>query len=127
MIKNQISIFVENQTGRLTSVTGLLADNNINLEALNIAETSDYGILRVIVDDDKKAENILKENSFICSITPVIEAGVPNVPGGLNKLLQKLSDADIGIEYMYSFFSGDNNEAKMIIKVNDNEKAEKVL
>ena len=127
MIRNQISVFLENANGRLTQITGILAENNIDLQALNIAEASDYGILRVIVDDEEKALKVLSDNGFIAKMSPVTVAVVPNKPGGLHALLKKMSDENIGIEYMYSIFGGADGDAKMIFKSDNSEKLEEIL
>ncbi|MBQ1272819.1 MAG: ACT domain-containing protein, partial [Clostridia bacterium] len=101
MAIKQITIFIENRAGRLLEVTQLLADNKIDLRALNIAETTDYGLLRIIVDDTAKALNVLKENGAIATTTDVLAVAVPNVPGGLNTLLQVLATANVDVSYMY--------------------------
>lgn len=125
MIAKQLSIFLENNTGRLTEVTEALAKENINLSALCIAENADFGILRGIVSDPDKAFNVLKENHFAVNMTNVIGINCPNVPGALAKVLNYLSDAGVFIEYMYSF--ANNNSANVIIRPSDLEKCVEVL
>ena len=113
----QISIFLENQAGKLSEVTSLLAENDIDLRALNIAETSDYGVLRVITSDAEKAVEILRENGFIVNSTAVLGVSVPDKPGGLANLLKVLADEDFDVEYMYSVFGQPNGLAYMILRV----------
>ena len=115
----QISIFLENRAGQLSEITKILSENSIDLKALNIAETADYGILRIISDDSDKAAKLLRDNGFIVSETPVAAAAVPNKAGGLNDLLNIISNEEIDIEYMYSVFGQKDGLAYMIFKVND--------
>ncbi len=127
MIRNQLSVFIENRNGQLCEITGILADKGINLEALNIAETVDYGVLRLIVSDEDSAIAALKENDYVISVNPVNMVKVPNVPGGLFSVLKKITAADIGIEYMYSIFGELNGSAQMIMRVADPDLLEKVV
>ncbi|MEE1025638.1 MAG: ACT domain-containing protein, partial [Acutalibacteraceae bacterium] len=99
---NQISIFLENKTGQLAEITGLLAENHINLRAISIAETADYGVLRIIADDAEKATSVLLANGNILSMTPVTVVAVEDKPAGLSGLLTLLSKGNVPIEYMYS-------------------------
>lgn len=115
----QISIFLENRAGQLSEITKILSENSIDLKALNIAETADYGILRIISDDSDKAAKLLRENGFIVTETPVAAAAVPNKAGGLNDLLNIISNEEIDIEYMYSVFGQKDGLAYMIFKVKD--------
>lgn len=115
----QISIFLENRAGQLSEITKILSENSIDLKALNIAETADYGILRIISDDSDKAAKLLRDNSFIVTETPVAAAAVPNKAGGLNDLLNIISKEEIDIEYMYSVFGQKDGLAYMIFKVKD--------
>ena len=123
----QISIFLENRAGQLSEITKILSDNSIDLKALNIAETADYGILRIISDDSDKAAKLLRDNGFIVTETPVAAAAVPNKAGGLNELLNIISKEDIDIEYMYSVFGQKDGLAYMIFKVKDVEAFVSVL
>lgn len=125
MIAKQLSIFLENNTGRLTEVTEVLAQADINLSALCIAENADFGILRGIVSDPDKAYAVLKENHFAVNITNVVGINCPNVPGALAKVLNYLSDEGVFIEYMYSF--ANNNSANVIIRPSNLEKCIEVL
>jgi len=125
MIAKQLSIFLENKSGRLTEVTEILAKEGINLSALCIAENADFGILRGIVSDPDKAYKVLKENHFAVNITDVVGINCPNVPGALAKVLTYLSEAGVFIEYMYSF--ANNDSANVIIRPTDMETCIKVL
>ena len=126
MIK-QISVFIENEPGRLAAITKLLADNGIDIRALNIAETNDYGVLRIITEHTANTVEVLKSHGFITSVTQVVTVAVPDTPGALSKVLEVLEDNHISVEYMYSVFSQREGRAFMNIKVNDPESAEKIL
>ena len=115
----QISIFLENKSGRLAEVTKLLGSNNIDISALSIADTTDYGVLRLIVNKPEEAEKILKENDFAVSTTNVIAIAVADKPGGLSEALCILRDAGLDIEYMYAFVGKAANEAMVILRVDD--------
>ena len=121
MSVNQISIFLENKTGQLAEITGLLANNKINLRAISIAETADYGVLRIIADDAEKATSVLLANGNILSMTPVTVVAVPDKPAGLSEVLSLLADGDVAIEYMYSLFTHQNDKAYMVFRVTDYE------
>ncbi|MGL5675677.1 MAG: ACT domain-containing protein [Cellulosilyticaceae bacterium] len=125
MIIEQLSVFVENKSGRLYEVMQTLGDAEINVSALSIADTSDYGIVRLIVSNPEKAFKLLKEQDFSVQRTPVIGCKVPNTPGGLKKLLAYLTEANISIEYMYAFSIGD--DASIILRTEDCEKTIKTL
>lgn len=125
MIAKQLSIFLENKSGRLTEVTEVLAENGINLSALSIAENADFGILRGIVSEPDKAYTALKNNHFAVNITDVIGFSCPNIPGALAKVLRLLSDEGVFIEYMYSFAHG--NTANVVIRPNDIENCIRIL
>lgn len=115
----QISVFLENRAGSLSEVTKLLADSGIDLRAVNLAETADYGILRIIADDYEKAEKALKENGFIAKVTKVLAIVVPNKSGGLHMLLDALADEKLDIQYMYSIFNNNDGFACMVIQTKD--------
>ena len=124
----QISVFLENRPGKLQEMCGLLAENNVDLRALSVAETRDFGIARMIVDDAYAAVNLLKENDFVARYTPVLAFSVPDEPGGLSHLLEGFSRAGVNIEYMYAFLGGANaNHAYMIFRVAHTEAAEAAL
>ncbi len=127
MTIQQLSVFLENRPGQLCEVTELLAKNNVDMQALNIAETTDYGVLRLIVDAPKKAEDILREHGFIVRETTVVQSPVPDKPGGLNAVLRAIAEADIDIEYMYSVMGQRNGLAYMVFRVDAVEKLDKVL
>ena len=111
----QICAFMENRPGQLADLLSILSKNNINLRALNVAETSDYGILRIITDDSEGAEKCLAAEGFIVSVNPVFAIAVDDKPGGLNELLDKLAGDGVDIEYMYSIFRYEAGKAYMII------------
>ena len=127
MTLQQLSVFLENRAGQLCEVTELLAENHVDMQALNIAETADYGVLRVIVDAPQRAAALLKEHGFIVRETAVVQAPVPDRPGGLNCVLRAIADADIDIEYMYSVLGQKNGLAYMVFRVDDPEKLDGVL
>ena len=119
MTIHQISVFLENRSGQLADITATLSENHVDLRAINIAETADYGVLRLIVDDAQRASSILLEHGFILTMTPVVAVAVPDRPGGLSEVLGILSKANIDIEYMYSVFGQKNGLAYMIFRVSD--------
>ena len=124
----QISVFLENQPGALYAMTGVLADNQVDMRALSLAETKDFGIARIIVDDVYKAATVLKDAGYVHSVTPVLGVAIPDVPGGLSKVLQVLTDAQVNVEYMYAFLGGrDAAHAYMIFRVENNETAAAAL
>ena len=123
----QISVFLENKAGQLADITSILSDNQINMRAINIAETADYGVLRLIVDDASKASSILLEQGFILTMTPVVGVAVPDTPGGLSKVLGVISRAEIDVEYMYSVFGQRDGQACMIFRVADSDALTKLL
>ena len=127
MAIKQITIFLENRAGRLLEITQLLAYNKIDLRALNIAETTDYGLLRVIVDDSEKALKALKDSGAIATTTEVLAVAVPNIPGGLNTLLQVLANANVDVSYMYSIFGHTDENAYMILQLNDADEVAELL
>ena len=116
---HQISVFLENRTGQLAEITRLLADNNIDLRAISIAETADYGLVRMIVDDSHKASKILLEHGDILSMTPVWAVEVPDRPAGLADLLAVLAEAHVDVEYMYSLFTNKVGHAYMVLRISD--------
>ena len=127
MTAKQISVFLENRYGQLHEITDILAQAKVDLKALNIAETKDYGILRLLVDDVAKATDVLIGAGCVVSVNPVQVISVPNRSGGLNDLLGKIAAANIDIEYMYSTVDAKNDEAKLVFKVDQPEALEKLL
>ena len=118
---HQISVFLENRVGQLAEITSLLAKEHVNLRAISIAETSDYGLARLIVDDSQKASSILLQHGDILSMTPVWAVEVPDRPAGLAELLTILSERHIDVEYMYSLFPYEGGYAYMIMRVSDDD------
>jgi hypothetical protein len=125
MIIKQLSVFLENKSGRLTDVTGALADAEINISAFSIADTAEFGVLRMIVTKPDDAFKLLKEKGFSVHITDVIALVVPHQSGGLHRALQIVSAADISIEYMYAFALGDR--ATVIIRTDAPQQAIEIL
>jgi hypothetical protein len=125
MSVKQISIFLENKPGTLKSMTAVLAAHDINIRALSLSDTKDFGIVRMLVNDVYVATNVLKEEGFIASLTPVLVFEISDETGGLDKLLAHFDAAKVNIEYMYAF-SG-KNAAYMIFRVNDTRHAEAAL
>ncbi|MBN1522024.1 MAG: ACT domain-containing protein [Candidatus Aureabacteria bacterium] len=123
----QLSVFIENRSGRLADVTRLLGENGINMRALSLADTSDFGILRIIVNDVDKAYNILKEENFTVSETEVLAVEVPDIPGGLHSILKILAKDGINVEYMYAFVEKASDKAILVFRLEDTEKAIKTL
>ena len=121
MSMKQISVFVENKPGALSQ-------GQIDMRALSLAETKDFGIVRLIVNDLYKATTLLKDAGYVHSLTPVVGVAIPDVPGGLNRVLQVLTDAKVNVEYMYAFLGGkDVDHAYMIFRVADDKAAETAL
>ncbi len=127
MAINQITAFLENRAGKLLEITEILSKNNVDLRAINIAETADYGLLRVIAEDSDLAEKVLKDAGLICTKTPVIAVAVPDKVGGLNSLLKILANENIDVNYMYSIFGHINGLAYMILQLSDIKKATEIL
>jgi len=127
MFIKQLSIFVENKVGRLQSIIDALGENDINISALSIADTTDFGILRIIVDNPDKAKLVLKGMGVISKATDVVAVYIDDRSGGLAAVLNLVSDAGIGIEYMYAFLGRTEGKALMVLKADDEVKLEKVL
>jgi len=128
MSMKQISVFVENKPGALCALTAVLAQGQIDMRALSLAETKDFGIVRLIVNDLYKTTTLLKDAGYVHSLTPVVGVAIPDVPGGLNRVLQVLTDARVNVEYMYAFLGGkDVDHAYMIFRVADDKAAETAL
>ena len=125
MTIKQVSVFLENKTGRINHVTKILAANGINMHAFSMAETTEFGILRLIVSDVDKAVAVLRDANFAVMLTDVVCISCPDVAGSLASILDQLAEHDIFIEYMYAFASGDN--ANVVIRPNDIEKCEQLL
>jgi hypothetical protein len=123
----QISVFLENKSGRLAEVTRVLGDNSINIRALSIADTTDFGILRLIVNKPEEANEVLKQEGFMVSETEVIAVEVPDYPGGLAGVLLDLGEAGINIEYLYAFIGRSAGNALVVFRVEDCESAIRAL
>ena len=125
MSVKQISVFLENKPGTLKGLTTVLAQNDINIRALSLSDTKDFGIVRMLVNDVYTATNVLKDEGFIASLTPVLVYDISDESGGLDKLLVHFEEAQVNIEYMYAFAG--RNAAYMIFRVAGTNKAEAVL
>lgn len=123
----QVSVFIENKVGRIMEITEVLGESNINIRALSLADTSDFGILRMIVDNIDKAVEVLKDKGFIVKETDVVAVEVPDKPGGLAQVLEVLCIANINVEYMYAFFEQPKDKALLIFRFEDPERAIEVL
>ena len=127
MSMKQLSVFLENKPGKLYELTKLLADSGIDMRALSIAETTDFGIARIIVSDAYRTAQVLRDGQFIAQFSDVLAFAVPDEPGGLYRLLGEFNAARVNIEYMYAFLGGEKGRAYMIFRVSDTESAEKAL
>lgn len=128
MSVKQISVFIENKTGKLAEVTKYIAESNINMKALSVADTHDFGILRIICDDTANAEKVLQDGGYVVTTTDVLAVEMTDKPGSLAKILEVLADADVAVEYTYAFLSVKNEgHAYMIFRVDDNAVASAAL
>lgn len=123
----QISVFLENRAGQLAEITKVLAGEGIDLRAISIAETADYGVLRMIVDEPQRAKTILLDSGYIMSVTQVLAVAVPDAPGGVASVLELLAEGHIDIEYMYSLFTHVEGKAYMVFRVSDESKFKALL
>lgn len=127
MAIKQLTVFVQNKKGTIVSVTDVLAKNNINIRALSVAETEDFGILRLIVSDEKAAEKVLKEQGYLIKTVDVVGVKIGDEPGKLTAALDVLDKADINVEYLYAFMARTEKHAYVVLRVENNEAAEKAL
>ena len=127
MAIKQLTVFVQNRKGTLVSVTDTLANHNVNLRALSIAETEDLGILRLIVNDETTAEKALEEQGYLIKTIDVVGVKIGDEPGKLTAALRVLDEADINVEYLYAFMTRTEKHAYVVLRVEDNAKAEKIL
>ena len=127
MALKQLTVFVENKQGTVVSVTDTLAAHNVNLRALSIAETEGFGILRLIVDKEEAAEKVLTEEGYLIKITDVVGVKIGDAPGKLTEALRVLNKNDINMEYLYAFMARTEKHAYVVLRVQDNAKAEAVL
>lgn len=127
MVISQISVFVENKPGTLAELIKVFSDHNIDLKALSLAETPEYGIVRVIVDDTEKTTEMLRSENWTCKKNHVLQVLVPDEPGSLLKIFSILGENQINIAYSYAFYSGEKGSASLIMRLDDNEKAIELL
>ena len=127
MTIKQLSIFVENKAGTVSDIAKSIADAGVSIRALSVADTQEFGILRLIVSDVDKAKEVLSENDCVVSVTKVIGVQIPDVPGGLSEVLALMSENGINIEYLYAFITISGQHAYVVLRVEDNEKAAEVL
>ena len=123
----QLTVFVPNRKGTMVAVTDILAKNNVNLRALSLAETEDFGILRLIVNDEKTAEAVLEQNGYFIKVIDVIGVKIGDAPGKLTEALSVLADANINVEYLYAFMARTEKHAYVVLRVDDNSVAEEAL
>ena len=127
MAIKQLTVFIQNKKGTVVSVTNILSQNGINIRALSIAETQDFGILRLIVNDEKAAEKVLADNGFLIKVIDVLGVKIGDEPGKLTAALDVLDNSNINIEYLYAFMARTEKHAYVVLRVEDNEAAEQVL
>ena len=127
MAIKQLTVFVPNRKGTIVAVTDVLAKNHINMRALSIAETQDFGILRLIVNDEKAAENVLQDNGYLIKVVDVVGVKIGDEPGKLTAALDVLDKADINVEYLYAFMARTEKHAYVVLRVENNEAAESAL
>lgn len=127
MAIKQLTVFVENKKGSVASVTKLLSKENVNIRALSIAETEGFGILRLIVSDEKIAEKTLKNDGYLIKITDVVGVKIGDAPGKLSEALTILDEAEINVEYLYAFMARTEKHAYVVLRVEDNKRAESAL
>ncbi len=127
MLLKQISVFLENKSGQLLQIVNVLAEHDIDLRALSIAEAQDYGVLRAIVDKPDETLALLREQEWLCSANEVLAVMVPDEPGSLTRILNVLADNDVNMVYTYAFLSGVEGKACIVLRVDDNAAAEKLL
>lgn len=127
MTVNQISIFLENRPETLSELTDILAKNNVNMRAMMLADTSDFGVARIITDDCEKVQKLLESNDYIVKVTGVIAIEIPDEAGSLNKILKLLGENGRNVEYMYGFTGHKTNSACMILRCTDIPKTEEIL
>lgn len=123
MYIKQLSVFVENKDGRLAEITSIIAKAGIDIRAISISDTTDFGILRLIVNKPEFAEKALKDAGLTVSLTDVIAVGIPDRPGGIADTLAAIADKDVGVEYMYEYVARNSDHAYFVMRVADNEKA----
>ena len=127
MAIKQLTVFVPNRKGEIVKVTKILAENDINMRALSIAETEDFGILRLIVNDERVAEKVLQEQGYLIKVVDVVGVKITDEPGELTVALEVLDKADINVDYLYAFMARTEKHAYVVLRVENNEAAESAL
>lgn len=127
MYINQISVFIENKPGNLAKFTNFLAENQIDMRAFEIADSSDFGIIRIIVDKPFDTLTLLKDNNWICNLTQVIGLKIPNKPGAMADILNLLATENISVDYAYAFIAKKTTDALMVFRVQNNDKVSALL
>lgn len=127
MAIKQLSVFVENKEGKLREITDILAKAGIDIRALSIADTSEFGILRLIVRDPQKAKALLEKNGFVATINDVVGVEINDRPGGLAEIVRLFAEIDINMEYMYAFLTRTENKAYLVVRVDDASEVENLL
>ena len=127
MSVKQISIFLENKKGRLAEVTRTLSHEKINIRALSLADTADFGVLRIIVDNPERSVTVLKSHGFVAQVTEVVAVEVEDRPGGLSRILEVLDQDNVNVEYMYAYVEKSRENAIVICRIDDRERALQIL
>ena len=127
MAIKQLTVYVQNKKGSMAALTDVLAKNGVNIRALSIAETEDFGLLRIIVNDETAATKILEENGYLIKVIDVVGVKIGDKPGALTAALSVLDKADVNVEYLYAFMARTEKHAYVVLRVEDNAKAEAVL
>ena len=127
MYINQISVFIENKPGNLAKFTNFIAENHIDMRAFEIADSSEFGIIRIIVDKPLDTLTLLKDNDWICKLTQVIGVKIPDKPGAMASAMNILAEADVSVEYVYTVLARGTDDALMIFRVQDNDKVAAIL
>ncbi len=127
MAIKQLTVFIQNKKGTVVSVTDILSKNNRNIRALSIAETQDFGILRLIVNDESAAERVLSENGYLIKVIDVVGVKIGDAPGKLTEALNILDQANINVEYLYACMARTEKHAYVVLRVEDNDIAENIL
>lgn len=127
MAIKQLTVYVQNKKGSMAALTDVLAKNGVNIRALSIAETEDFGLLRIIVNDETAATKILEENGYLIKVIDVVGVKIGDKPGALTAALRVLDKADVNVEYLYAFMARTEKHAYVVLRVEDNAKAEAVL
>lgn len=127
MFVKQLTVFVENKSGRVSDILDALGKANIDISALSIADTSDYGLMRMITDEPQKAKEILDGAGVAVKITDALAVPIENRPGGLADVMKRLKDGGVSVEYLYAFVGRKDGGALVVLKTDDNEKAEKII